>query len=98
MRSAQDVDPIDLERIDNADPPNDVGTSREVLVNLLAQLRRELLRIIQFPVPETFRQDRRSRDDRSSERAAAGLVDPGDLRDAESTQFSFVAETAATIH
>ena len=43
MRGAQDIDSIDLERIDNPDCPDDVGPGREVLVDLLAQLRRKLL-------------------------------------------------------
>ena len=43
MRGAQDIDSIDLERIDNPDCPDDVGSGCEVLVDLLPQLRRKLL-------------------------------------------------------
>ena len=42
VRSAQDIDPIDLDGIDYADRPDDVGVCREVLVNFFAQFRREL--------------------------------------------------------
>lgn len=43
VRSAQDIDPIDLDRVDNPDRPDDVGPGREVVVDLLAQLGRKLL-------------------------------------------------------
>lgn len=45
-RSTQDIDPVDLERIDDPDRPNDLGVIRQVLVNLFAQLRRKLFRIV----------------------------------------------------
>ena len=40
---AQDVDRIDLDRVDNADRPRDRIVREEIVVNLLAFLRQQLL-------------------------------------------------------
>lgn len=79
---AQDIDPIDLDRIDDADRPDNLGVIRQVMVDLFAQLGRELLRIVQLPMPETLRQNRRRRHYRSGERAAPGLINSRDAADA----------------
>jgi hypothetical protein len=55
MRSAQDVDPVDLERIDDAHRPNNLGMIRQIAVNLFPQFRRELLRILQLSMTKPLR-------------------------------------------
>jgi len=42
MRRAQNVDPIDLEMINNADGPRDLGVGKQLVVNLIATFRRKL--------------------------------------------------------
>ena len=51
----QNIDPIDLEMIDDADRPRDFGIAGKIEINFFAHFRGELLGIVQFPVPEFFR-------------------------------------------
>jgi hypothetical protein len=46
MAGAQDVDAIDLHRINNADRPSDLGIGHQLQVNFLAQFRRKLFGIV----------------------------------------------------
>ena len=46
MRGAQDIDSINLHMIDNADGPGDFDVAGKIDINLLAQFRRELFRIV----------------------------------------------------
>ena len=78
VRGAEDVDPVDLERVDDPDRPHDLGVIREVAVNLFPQIGRELFGILQLPMPEPLRKNCGGSHDRASERAASGFVDPGD--------------------
>lgn len=56
---AQDVDRVDLDRIDDADRPRDGGVRDEFAINFLALLRQKLFRIVQLPVLELFRKNNR---------------------------------------
>ena len=46
MASAQDVDAIDLDRIDNANRPSELWIGHQIQINFLAQFRRKLLGIV----------------------------------------------------
>jgi hypothetical protein len=43
---AQNIDAVDLHGIDNTDRPTEVGVKDQVVINFLAQVRRELLGIV----------------------------------------------------
>jgi hypothetical protein len=64
MGRAQNVDRIDLDRINDADRPPDGVIRHEIVVNFLAFLRQELFRIVQLSVPEFLRKDHGGRYDR----------------------------------
>jgi hypothetical protein len=49
MGRAQDVDRVDLDRIDDAYCPCDPAVRDEILINLFAFLRQQLFRIVQLP-------------------------------------------------
>ena len=46
MAGPQNIDPIDLDMINDADRPDDVDVSDQLLMNLFAQFRRKLFRIV----------------------------------------------------
>jgi hypothetical protein len=98
MRRAQDVDRVDLDRIDNPDCPGDGVVRDEIVVDLLALFLKELLRIVQLPVPEFLREDDRGGDDWTGERPAPSLINSRDGRDAERPEFAFMPKTAAPVH
>jgi hypothetical protein len=54
---AQNVDPIDLDGINNTDSPSDFGIRDQGAINLFAQFRRELFGIVQAPMTEFFREN-----------------------------------------
>jgi hypothetical protein len=60
---AQNVDPIYLNRINNAHSPSNLGIRDEFGTDLFAQFGRKLFRIIQSTMPEFFRKNHCSRDD-----------------------------------
>ena len=62
---AQNVDLIDFERIDNADGPEDLGVIDQLMINLFAQLRCELFRVVQLPMAEFHGENHRGRNDRT---------------------------------
>ena len=78
---AQNVDPIDLQMIDNADAPGDFAICNQLVVDLVAAFRRKLFRIVQLPMPKLFRQDNCRGDDRTSQRATARFINSGDAND-----------------
>jgi hypothetical protein len=57
---AEDVDPVDLHRIDNADGPSDFGIRNQIAINFFAQFRRELFGIVQTTMPKFFGKNRGS--------------------------------------
>jgi hypothetical protein len=95
---AQDVDRVDLDRIDDTDRPCDSRVGDEFAIDFLALLRQELFRIVQLSVPKFFRKNNRGCYNRSRERAAACFVDPGDRRKAKGAQFPFMTKSTAPIH
>ena len=54
---AQDINPIDLKRIDNADGPPDFGIRNELAIDFFAQFRRELFGIVQDDDAGIFREE-----------------------------------------
>src|SRR5437764_8803767 len=98
MRSAQDVDAIDLDRIDYANRPDDLRIGNEIAVYLFAPFGQELLRVIQALVFELLRQDHRGGDDRPRQRTATGFVNPDDAGETEGANLSFMTKPAAPVH
>ena len=98
MARTKNIDPIDLDGIDDAYCPSDFRIRDEVAVDFLAQFRRELFGIVQAAVTEFFRQDHRRRDHWTRQRAAACVIDPGDASDAISAKFFLVTKSAAPVH
>jgi hypothetical protein len=95
---AQNIYRIDLDRIDDADGPDDRAVPDEIVINLLAFFRQQLLGIVQAAVPEFFRKNNGGGYDRTGERAASRFIDTGDGRDAQAAQPAFMPETTTTIH
>ena len=95
---AKDIDCVDLYRIDHADGPQDGVVRDEILVNLFALFRQELLGIVQPPVPEFFRENDCGGYDGPGECAPARFVDAGNRRDTEGAEFAFMPEATTTIH
>jgi hypothetical protein len=60
---AQNVNPIDLNRIDNADRPSDFRIRNELAIDFFAQFRSELFGIVQPTMPKFFGKNRRSGND-----------------------------------
>ena len=96
--SAQNIDRVDLDGINDAYRPRDRIVCNQLVVNLFAFFRQKLLRIVQLPVPEFFRKNNRRRYDRPGQRAAPCFIDAGDRRNSERAQFAFMPESAAAIH
>jgi len=95
---AQNVDCVDLNRINDADRPRDGVVVEQIVINLLAFLRQELLRIVQLLVPEFFRKNYSRGYDRPGQCTAPRFVDARDRGNAQRAQFAFMPESAATIH
>src|SRR5580700_9892792 len=98
MGRAQNVNPVDLDRIDDADRPGNLTVSGKFLVDFLAQIRRELFGIVQLPMTKFFRENCHGRDNRPSQRATAGFIYSGDTNDTDRAQFPFVTKSATPIH
>jgi hypothetical protein len=98
MGRAQDVDDIDLDRINNAHCPGDAAVRDEIVVNRFAFLWQQLFRIVQLPVLEFLRENYRGGHDGSGECTPSRFVDAGDAGDTERPEFAFMPETTATVH
>src|SRR3954447_14347851 len=61
---AQYVNPVDLNRIDNAHGPSDFGIRNQFAIDFFAQFRRELFGIVKTTMPEFFGKNCRSGNDR----------------------------------
>jgi len=57
MRGSENVDSVNLNMINCANAAGDFGIRNELFVYIFAQLWVQLFGIIQFPMPEFFRQD-----------------------------------------
>jgi hypothetical protein len=95
---AQNIDRIDLDRIDNADRPGNRVVRDEIAVDLLAFFWEKLLRIVQLSVPEFLRENDRRRYDRAGQRTTSRFIDAGNRGDAESAELSFMPESTASVH
>lgn len=98
MGGAQDIDRVDLHRIDHADRPENGSVGREVVVNFFPLFRQELLRIVQPTVAEFFRKDYGGGYNRPGQGAAARFIDAGDRGDPEGAEFAFMPEATASVH
>ena len=98
VRRAQDIDRIDLNRIDNSDRPRNRVVPDQLVIDLLASLGEKLLGIVQPAMPKFFGENDRGRYDRTGQRTPARFIDAGDRRDAKSAQSAFMPETTATVH
>jgi hypothetical protein len=98
MARAQNIDSIDLDRIDNTNTPRDLRTVRELKIDFFPQLRRKLFGIVQTAMTKFLRKNHRGRDDWTGQRAAASFINPGNLRHACGTKFFLIAKSAAPIH
>ncbi len=97
VAGAQNVDPIDLDGINNTDSPSDFGIRNQVAINLFAQFRRELFGIVQATMTEFFRKNDSRGDNRTRQCTTAGFVNPGDARDSDGAEFFLVTKSAAPI-
>jgi hypothetical protein len=95
---AQNIDHVDLDRVNDADRPGDRIVRHQIVVNLFAFLRQKLLRVVQLSVPEFFREDDGRGYDWTRQRATPRFVDARDRGEAESAKLSFVSESAPPIH
>jgi hypothetical protein len=75
---AQDIDRINLNRIDDSDGPRDSPVADQFMVNFVAAFREKLFRIVKPAMPKFFGQDDCGSYDRASQRPATCLVDTGD--------------------
>jgi hypothetical protein len=95
---AQNVDPIDLDGINNTDSPSDFGLRDEFAIDFLAQFRRELFGIVQATMTEFFGENHCGRDDWSRQRTSASFVNARNARDSDGAEFFLVTKSAAPIH
>ena len=98
VRRAQNINPVDLDRIDNTDCPADLRITNQFTINFFTQFRCKLFGIVQAPVPEFFRKNHCGGDNRTSQSTATSLVDAGDARDTSGAQLPFMTESTAPIH
>ena len=98
MTRTQNVDPINLDGIDDADRPSHFRIGDQIRINILAQFRRELFGIIQPAMTEFFRKNDSSGDNRTCQRAASSFINPSDPRYASGVQFLLVTKSASPVH
>jgi hypothetical protein len=98
MARAQNVDAINLNGIDNADRPSDFGIGHQIRIDLLAQFRCKLLRIVQPTVTKFFRENYCSGHNRTCERATSSFINPRDTRNAGGAQFFLITKSASPVH
>jgi hypothetical protein len=98
MACTQNVDAIDLDRIDNADSPSDVGIGHQIRINFIAQFRRKLFGIVQATMTKFFGQNNSSSDNWTRESTTPCFVNSGDLRNAGGEQFFLVTKSAPPAH
>jgi hypothetical protein len=97
MARTQDVDPVDLDRIDNADGPSDFGIRNQIAINFFAQFRRELFGIVQTTMPKSFGKNRRSGNDRTRQGTTPGFVNSRNARHSCDAEFFFVTKSATPV-
>jgi hypothetical protein len=95
---AQNVDPIDLDVINNANRPSDIRIGDQFLVNSFSKFGCELFRILQFAVSKPFGQDNRSGYHRTGQGASPSFINAGDPADSDCAKFFLVSKTASPVH
>ena len=95
---AQNINPVDFDRIDNTDCPADLRITNQFTVNFFTQFRCKLFGIVQAPMPKFFRKNYGSCHNWTGQSTATGLVDAGDARDTGGTQSFFIPKSATAIH
>jgi len=98
MARAENVDTIDLNGIDDADRPSDLGIGHQLRINVLAQFRCKLFGIVQATVTKFFRKNYSSSHNWTSQRTAPSFVNPSDPRNAGGAQFFLVTKSASPVH
>ena len=94
---AQNVNPVDLNRIDNANSPSDFRIRNQLAINFFTQFRRELFGIIQTTMAKFFGKNRRSCNDRASQGTTPGFVNSRNARDSCDAELSFVPKSATPV-
>jgi hypothetical protein len=97
MARTQDIDPVDLDRIDNADGPPDFGIRNQIAINFFAQFRRELFGIVQTTMAKFFGKNRRGGNDRAGQGTTPGFVNSRNARDSCNAEFFFVPKSATPV-
>ena len=92
MRGTEDIDPINLDLVDQRHRPTNSSMSREFLIKHLAPGSGQLFGIIQSRAGKTLGQDHRSGRDRTGERPATRLVHPHDIHDAAGVEGVFESQ------
>jgi hypothetical protein len=94
---AQNVNPVDLNRIDNADGPPDFGIRNELAIDVFAQFRCELFGIVETTMPKFFGKNRRSGNDWPGQRSTSRFVNSCNARNSCDAEFFFVAKSAPPV-
>src|ERR1044071_5552315 len=98
MACTQNVDAINLDRIDNTDRPSDVRIGHQLQINFLPQVRRKLFGIVQATMTKFFGQNNGGGDNRTRESTTPCFVNSRDLRNAGGAQFFLVTKSAPPAH
>ena len=98
VSGAQNVERINLNVIHYTNGPDHLRVGRQVGVNVVAHLSRELFRVVQFAVWKFLGKNDRCRHHRARECATAHFIDSGDMRHPDGSQFLLVSKAAAAIH
>ena len=98
MTRSQDVNAIDLYRIDDANCPSDFGIEHQIRVNFLAQFGCKLFGIVQPTMTKFFRKDNCSGDNRTRQCPATSFINPSNPRNASCAQFFLVTKSASPAH
>jgi hypothetical protein len=98
VRRAQDIDRVDLNRIDNSDRPRDRAVADQFVIDFFAPLGEKLLGVVQPAMSKFFGKNDGGGYDRTGQRAPARFINAGDRRDTKCAQLAFMPETTATIH
>jgi hypothetical protein len=98
MARAQNVDPIDLDRINNTDSPSDFGIGDQIRIDFLAQFWRQLFGIIQATMTKFFRKNYCGGNNRTRQRPATSFINSCNSRYAGGAQFFLVTKSASPVH
>jgi hypothetical protein len=77
VRRSQNVHPVDFDVVCHCNAPPDVGSANELGVNLFPYFGGKQFGIVEPPMPKFGGQNDRGSHDWTSQRTAAGFVDPG---------------------